>query len=89
MIVTANNEVHVTGYGSSPSTPNRWLTRQRSAVTGLWSTTDDFATASSGIAEGRAITADPFGNVFAAGVATYPPDNTYGWVVRRKLATAP
>ena len=88
--VAPNGDVHVTGYGGG--SPRRWITRQRSAATGLWSTTDDFVHPVNPRTFGNAITADPFGNVFSAGFAGSPADGSiftlHNWLVRRKLAPA-
>jgi hypothetical protein len=86
--VTADlsGDVHVTGYYQPASENARWITRQRSAATGAWSTTDDFSLASTDDAAGIAITADPFGDLFAAGSAYDSAGVRHGWLVRRTLA---
>ena len=58
--VDGTDNVHVTGAAWSSSL-RHWITRQRSAATGGWSTTDDFSMASNGSSQGVSITADPFG----------------------------
>ena len=83
--VDRNNDVHVTGSGLSSATGCRWITRQRSAVNGLWSTTDNFAFASGSSSAGKAIAADQFGDVFAAGYGCDAAGVSH-WLVRRKLA---
>lgn len=84
--VDSSNTVHVTGSGwTASSAMKRWITRQRSSATGLWSTTEDFSLATTGDAFGKAITADPFGNVFSAGRAIDAGAVQHGWLVRRKL----
>ena len=82
--VDLNNNVHVTGMASS--TQRNWVTRQRAATTGLWSTTDLFSPAANQTATGRAITADPLGNLFAAGYGTDSASVYHGWIIRGKLA---
>lgn len=82
--VDRNNDVHVTGFRASGV--RHWVTRQRSAVTGLWSTTDDFNLALNGWAQGNDIAADPFGNLFAAGAGADSAGVVHNWLVRRKLA---
>lgn len=85
--VDRNDDVHVTGTAWTASSSLRhWITRQRSAATGAWSTTEDFSMASNGYAQGSAITADPFGNLFAAGAASDSAGVAHNWLVRRKLA---
>lgn len=80
------DDVHVTGFVQPASENARWLTRQRSATSGAWSTTEDFSMASSGSAEAKGITSDPFGNLFAAGRASDSNGVRHGWLVRGKLA---
>ena len=81
--VDGTNNVHVTGAGWTSSL-RHWITRQRSAVTGAWSTTDDFSLGSS--AQGVSITADPFGTLFAAGSSSDSTGAGHGWMVRREAA---
>ena len=85
--VDVNNNVHVTGTAwTGPSSSYRhWITRQRSAITGIWSTSEDFSLASSGYAEGRSIAADSLGNLYGAGAASDAAGIAHGWLVRRKL----
>lgn len=82
------NNVHVTGIAwSGPSSSlGHWITRQQSAVTGLWATTDDFSLALDRAASGVGITADPWGDLFSAGYANDSLGVHHGWIVRRKLA---
>ena len=82
--IDSNDNVHVTGMASS--TQLNWVTRQRSAATGTWSTTDLFSLAANQTTVGRAITADPAGNLFAAGYGYDSAGVLHGWLVRRKLA---
>lgn len=82
--VDSQNNLHVTGMASS--TQWNWVTRQRSATTGLWSTTDLFTLASNKTTRGKAITADPFGNLFAAGDGTDSASDFHGWIIRGKVA---
>ena len=64
----------------------RWVTRQRSAATGTWSTTDLFSLAPNQTTFGKSIAADPAGNLFAAGYGYDAASVYHGWLVRRKLA---
>jgi hypothetical protein len=82
--VDASNNVHVTGMASS--TQLNWVTRKRSAATGTWSTTDLFSLAPNQTTFGKSITADPAGNLFAAGYGYDATGVRHGWLVRRKLA---
>ncbi|MFN0129213.1 MAG: hypothetical protein ACKV19_21295 [Verrucomicrobiales bacterium] len=82
--VDASNTVHVTGKASSTQT--NWVTRQRAAATGTWSTTDLFSLAPNGTTAGNSITADPSGNLFAAGYGADSAGALHGWIVRRKPA---
>jgi hypothetical protein len=84
--VTSDGDVHVAGYGPSLTSPSRWITRRRSAATGLWSTTDDFSLSSTGSASANSITFDPFGNLFATGTAVDAAGVSHGWIVRREPA---
>ena len=43
--IDANNNVHVTGMAASSQGKWNWVTRQRFAATGAWSTTDLFSLA--------------------------------------------
>ncbi len=82
--VDANNNVHVTGLATS--TQKNWVTRQRSAATGAWSTSDLFSMSANRTTEGKSITADPAGNLFAAGFGADSAGALHGWLVRRKPA---
>ena len=84
LTVDSYDNVHVTGYGVGTQNLRRWITRNLSSGTGLWTTTDDFSLGAGNTAEGWGIAADPFGNMFATGrggnSSVY-----HGWLVRRKL----
>ena len=82
--IDSNDNVHVTGMASS--TQLNWVTRQRSAATGTWSTTDLFSLAPNQTTFGKSIAADPAGNLFAAGYGYDSASAYHGWIVRRKLA---
>jgi hypothetical protein len=82
--IDRNNNVHVTGMASSSQL--NWITRQRSAATGAWSTTDLFSLAPNQRSFGKTITADPLGDLFAAGYGYDAAGVYHGWIVRRKLA---
>jgi hypothetical protein len=82
--VDANNNVHVTGFGATTKT--NWVTRQRSAATGAWSTTDVFSLAANNNTQGKSITADPVGNLFAAGYGSDSAGVLHGWLVRKRPA---
>ena len=84
--IDSNNNVHITGMATSPQGNWNWVTRQRSAATGTWSTTDLFSLAPNQTTQGRSITADPAGNLFAAGYGYDAAGILHGWMVRRKLA---
>ncbi len=83
--VGLNNDVYVTGSIQSASSNAHWITRQRSAVTGLWSQADDFVYAAANSSQGGRITTDPFGNLFATGSGTDASGVAHNWLVRRKL----
>ncbi len=82
--IDSNDNIHVTGMASS--TQLNWVTRQRSAATGTWSTTDLFSLAANKTTFGKSMTADPAGNLFAAGYGYDAAGAHHGWIVRRKLA---
>ena len=70
MTIDSGNNVHVTGMAAFSPGKWNWVTRQRSAATGTWSTTDTFSLSPNQDTVGRAITADPARNLFAAGSGT-------------------
>jgi hypothetical protein len=80
--VPPDGEVYVTG--NTRVTSDRWFTRQRSAATGLWSMTDDFAHPTNLTTLGRAIRADLYGNVFSVGYAADSAGVIQNWLVRQK-----
>lgn len=86
--VAPNGDVQVTGFGGVR--PQHWITRQRSAATGVWTTADDYQHPINPRSYGNAVTVDPAGNVFSAGYAATPPDSDlftlHDWLVRRKTA---
>lgn len=84
--IDSNNNVHVTGMAAFSQGKGNWVTRQRSAATGAWSTIDTFSLAAVQDTAGRSITADPSGNLFAAGSGTDAEGVSHGWLVRRKPA---
>lgn len=85
LAVDANNNVHVTGMAATSQGKWNWVTRQRSAATGAWSTTDLYSLAASQDTEGRAITAGSSGTLFAAGSGYDAAGVLHGWLVRRRL----
>ena len=82
--IDTNNNVHVTGMAST--TQVNWVTRQRSAATGTWTTSEVFSLAPNQTSWGKSITADPSGNLFAAGYGYDAGGVNHGWFVRRKQA---
>jgi hypothetical protein len=82
--VAPNGNIHVTGMASS--TQLNWVTRERSAETGTWSTTDNFSLAPNQRSYGKSIAADPTGNLFSAGYGYDSAGVHHGWIMRRKPA---
>ena len=83
--VDSNNNVHVTGMATFSPGKWNWVTRQRSAATGAWSTSDTFSLASGQDTVGRAIARSPAGSLFAVGAGSDAAGVLHGWIVRRKL----
>jgi hypothetical protein len=81
--VDDNGDVYVTGVGIDAG-GRTWVTRQQSAATGLWTTTDAFRPDT---CDGIGIASGPSGNVFTIGLLNVKLNGTYHyWMVRRKLA---
>jgi hypothetical protein len=84
--VDFSNNVLVTGRAATSQGKWSWVTRQRSATLGTWSTSDLFSLAADQDTTGASITADPAGNLFAAGSGDDAAGIRHGWLVRRKTA---
>ncbi len=82
--VGPNNDIYVTGVGGADV--RHWITRQLPSATGVWATIDDFSLVPGYYTEGTGIAADPFGNLFATGLAGNSAGDYHLWLVRRRLA---
>ena len=78
-------DVLVTGVGVVPGSGQRWITRQLSAQTGTWTTTDEYIEPGLVDRQGRKVAADGHSNFYAVGMNHKSGDSS-DWIVRRKLA---